>query len=168
MSEDKMEHARDNAKAHIEGMVRMVKRLDHISECDFTSSVEDCCLSDQEVHEGIGNYYEEGLVATEDDYLEYHDEDKARDAIRDEALGVTVRSGWCSPGEDLIPVEYEILLTTGGPALRITGDLGEFMEPYTARLQMQDWGTPWVDYYPLDDEQRRALLMCAQQHYFSE
>lgn len=43
--------------------------------------------------------------------------------------------------------KFEILLTTGGPAVRIMGDLSEHNEPTGAWLEVQDWGTPWTEYY---------------------
>ena len=70
----------------------------------------------------------------------------ARDAIQRDPLSVEVRSGWYEPGsEDRYPEEFCILLSTGGPASRIIGTVNEHGEPETARLEVQDWGTPWED-----------------------
>lgn len=94
--------------------------------------------------------------------------------IADAALSVDVRSGWYSPGErDPEPVEYQILLTTGGPSLRITGQLGGYGEPGTAHLEYQDWGTPWTRYHPahgepLFDTHSVDILTFAQQFYFGD
>ena len=74
--------------------------------------------------------------------------EEAEQTIHESVLSVLVRDGWREPGkpsEDGAD-EYEILLTTGGPALRIWGKLGDRGEPETAELQMQDWGTPWTRY----------------------
>jgi len=71
------------------------------------------------------------------------DEDEARQRIEEDALSVEVRSGWTTPGEELKPSEYCLLLTTGGPAVRIVGSL-EDGEPDDATLEVQDWGTPWT------------------------
>lgn len=78
------------------------------------------------------------------------DDDKrecARCDIMEYPLEVTVRSGWRAPGadRDAKPEEFCILLSTGGPASRIIGTLNEHGEPETARLEVQDWGTPWED-----------------------
>ena len=76
-------------------------------------------------------------------------EDYARDRIHESVLSVEVRSGWSAPGDKYAkPKEYSILLTTGGPALRLIGDLDEYGQPETARLEYQDWGTPWTEYNP--------------------
>ena len=93
-------------------------------------------------------------------------EDAAREEIDELPLEVLVRSGWHRPGEDAgTPEEYQILLCTGGPAVRIVGDLGRYGEPTTAVLQYQDWGTPWTE-YPAGDEEARALLEFAREFYY--
>jgi hypothetical protein len=71
------------------------------------------------------------------------------------------------------PVEYQILLSTGGPALRITGQLGAHGEAGTAHMEYQDWGTPWTRYHPplhseLFDSHNADVLTFAQQFYFAE
>ncbi len=73
--------------------------------------------------------------------------ERARCDIMEDPLEVTVRSGWRAPGEDrdAKPEEFCILLSTGGPASRIIGTLDAFGQPETARLEVQDWGTPWED-----------------------
>ena len=68
--------------------------------------------------------------------------------INNSALEVSVRDEWRSvEREDSgnVPAEYQILLSTGGPAFRIVGRLDRYAEPKSATLQFQDWGTPWVD-----------------------
>ena len=100
--------------------------------------------------------------------------DAAQTAISEAPLSVEVRSGWYTPCDaDPEPAEYQILLTTGGPALRITGRLGAHDEPETADLEYQDWGTPWTRYHPahgepLFDSHRGDILSFAQQFYFGE
>lgn len=60
---------------------------------------------------------------------------------------------------------YEILLCTGGPAVRITGILDEHEVPSSVRLEYQDWFTRWIE-YPLNDKQETALLEYANHYYF--
>lgn len=72
--------------------------------------------------------------------------DDARQAIDESILSIMVRDSWRHPDHvaECGPAEYELLLTTGGPALRIRGEV-ENGEPTSARLQYQDWFTPWTD-----------------------
>lgn len=74
--------------------------------------------------------------------------DEARERILEDALSVSVRSDWEDRHDfrDAMPAEYKIDLSTGGPATRIIGELDRNGEPKSARLQVQDWFTPWTDY----------------------
>jgi hypothetical protein len=92
--------------------------------------------------------------------------DQARDRIMEDPLSLQVRSDWHSPGEEAEPAEYELLLSTGGPAVRIIGDLDRG-EPTSATLQTQDWGTPWTNYREEagDDD---ALMTYVRCFYFGE
>lgn len=78
-----------------------------------------------------------GDLASEDEALEY---------IHSMPLSVEVRSNWESLGEELEPSEFNILLCTGGPAVRIIGELDNGT-PSRAWLEVQDWGTPWTHIY---------------------
>lgn len=92
--------------------------------------------------------------------------EEAREEIERLPLSVEVRDGWKLPGaESDGPEEYKILLTTGGPALRIVGELGQHGEPQSAELQMQDWGVPWTRYAGADED---VLLRFARCFYFGE
>ena len=89
----------------------------------------------------------------------------AEQAIYDDPLEVSVRcASWSSQYDNLEPDEYRILLCTGGPAVQITGDLNEHMQPVTARLQHQDWFEPW-ETLSIDDQDNEALLSYAY-HFF--
>ena len=104
-----------------------------------------------------------------------HSEDAER-TIHESVLSVEVRSDWYTPTGCALaakPTEYRILLTTGGPALQLTGTLNEHGEPETAELQMQDWGVPWQVFWPGTqmatlDEERETLLTFARCFYFGE
>lgn len=92
----------------------------------------------------------------------------AETRIREDALSVLVRSPWVEPGShtwNQAEGEFEILLSTGGPASRIRGELGEHSEPTRAWLEVQDWGTPWTRYF---DIERDTLLAYARCFYFGE
>ena len=95
----------------------------------------------------------------------YRDDDDAREQIMEDPLSVLVRSGWYRPGETPEAEEYEILLSTGGPATRIIGQLDHDRAPSTATLQAQDWGTSWADYLPANES---VLLSYAECFYFGE
>jgi hypothetical protein len=86
------------------------------------------------------------LAALEDAAGDCEDEDDARQRISEDPLSVEVRSDWTSPGETLEAAEFCILLCTGGPAVRIVGELNRG-EPCRAWLEYQDWGTPWTQYF---------------------
>jgi len=91
------------------------------------------------------------------------DQDEARERIEEDALSVEVGCWW-TPGSEAEPTEYRILLTTGGPAVRIVGDLGQHNEPHRARLEVQDWFKPWTEYH-CDEE---ILLAYARCFFFGE
>jgi len=93
------------------------------------------------------------------------EENEVRKKIEYLPLEVLVRSGWYRPGEDAGPEEYQIVLGTGGPAVRITGALYSWGEPATAVLEYADWDTPWTA-YPVDVEEELALLEFARQSYW--
>jgi len=155
--------AKDQAKAQLESIVEMVKRLEHCQGCDG----EDCELTDREIYAGLSLYYRDGDAATEEERGEYHNEDGARQSISEDPLSIQVRSDWHTPGEEEAPAEYEILLCTGGPACRIVGQLGQHQEPETAVIEYQDWFTPWETYLNTTGDEDAALLTYAQQFYFS-
>lgn len=153
--------AKEQARAQLDSIIDMVKRLEHCQGCNG----EDCELTDAEIYAGINLHYTEGDKATEDDRGQYHDEDEARQAIEEGPLSVQVRSDWQSPGEDFKASEYTILLCTGGPAVRMIGELSEHGEPETASLEYQDWFTPWEKLL-LNTEEEKACLTYARQFYF--
>jgi hypothetical protein len=96
--QDRMAHARQNAKAWFESIEEMLIKLQ---------------LGEQDEDDRAG-------CAADD----------ARREIEESVLSVAVRDAWRSPGQPTEdgPDEYEILLSTGGPALRIWGKLGKRIE----------------------------------------
>ena len=75
--------------------------------------------------------------------------DDAEQCIHEDALSVECRGDWYSlngDGDDGVPTEFKILLTTGGPAVRIMGELQDG-EPHRAWLEVQNWGQPWTQYH---------------------
>ncbi len=103
-------------------------------------------------------------------YCDYqYDEDGIRDLISENALSVEVRTDWDSVGGSTgnKPTHYRILLCTGGPACQISGSLSEHMEPDSAIIEYQDWGTPWTD-LDIPYSEQEILQAYAETFYFGE
>ena len=80
-----------------------------------------------------------------------HDEEQALQQIEEQALSVSARPGWVTTdNDDLVLEDFEILLTTGGPAVRIRGELDEGANVHRAWLEVQDWGKSWTTYHKAD------------------
>ena len=91
---------------------------------------------------------------------DYDAQDQLRESILNNALSVEFRSGWYSLGEnELIAKEFRILLSWGGPALRVIGELDNY-GPVNPKLQFQDWGTPWTDFKITEDQQDALNWFC--------
>tara|TARA_Y100000004_G_C8711235_1_gene326013 strand:- start:176 stop:574 length:399 start_codon:yes stop_codon:yes gene_type:complete len=91
---------------------------------------------------------------------DYDAQDQLRESILNSALSVEFRSGWYSSLDDeLVPEEFKILLSWGGPALRIIGELDNY-GPVNPKLQFQDWGTPWTDFEITEDQQNALNWFC--------
>lgn len=97
----------------------------------------------------------------------YDKREEAIDLIMNDPLEIATRSGWVSTTDDMHPEEYMILLCTGGPAVKIVGDINDYGEPETAHLFHQDWGTPWIE-YRVDREQEDYLMEYARNFYFGK
>jgi hypothetical protein len=97
----------------------------------------------------------------------YKTHDEAYEAIQEDALSVEVREDWHPVGQSSHEAdkEYRILITTGGPAVQIWGELNRYNEPANAFLQVQDWFLPWTNVEGCDAD---VLLEYAQCFYFGE
>lgn len=151
---DNLEHARQNAEGWLGSIQEMVARLEHASECDDPECGN--VTRESQIAVGVASEYEDGLE-------DYHDADAAREAIEESVLSVMVNGSW-TPGATPEATGYEILLSTGGPALRIVGTLRNYGQPADARLEMQDWGTRWETY--CYDEP--SVLKFASQFWFGD
>jgi len=86
--------------------------------------------------------------------------EEAEQRIQEDALEVQVRSGWHEPGDsEAEPEELYILLCTGGPAVRIRGELNSG-EPDRAWIEYQDWLEPWKRFF--GTEQAVLLAYCRE------
>lgn len=171
-TEKDMESAKRQALAQFESIAEMVK------------AVRDARARDAGEFDWNEEAAKRGLVIGEEENAEeacraafpreYSDEEEARQAIDEDALSVEVRSGWhnpCHPDKEAAKAsEYRILLCTGGPAVQIVGDLDGFNQPETARLQFQDWFTPWTDLHwsELPAKAEDTLLEYARHFWFGE
>tara|TARA_Y100000361_G_scaffold70237_1_gene62073 strand:- start:2 stop:400 length:399 start_codon:yes stop_codon:yes gene_type:complete len=91
---------------------------------------------------------------------DYEAQDQLKESILNSPLSVEFRSGWYSSLDDeLVPEEFKILLSWGGPALRIIGELDNY-GPVNPKLQFQDWGTPWTDFEITEDQQNALNWFC--------
>jgi hypothetical protein len=82
------------------------------------------------------------------------------DYARELPLSVLIRSDWHEVGAESTYSEFEILLSTGGPAVRVLGDLDSYSEPYRPGLQFSDWGVSWTD-HPESNVRRVAVVRWA-------
>ncbi len=82
------------------------------------------------------------LAALESAAGECADRESAEERLREDPLSVRI-FGERVAGEWAVD-RVEILLTTGGPAVRIMVDVD--CEPCRAWLEVQDWGKPWTQY----------------------
>lgn len=169
-------HAYDNAKGWAGTIAEMVAAL----ECDYARLADlredradhaDDTAADGLLAEWNEEYGEElaDLItaATYEGELQT-DSEGMRERIQESPLSIEVRSGWYSPTGETQPSEdFMILLSTGGPALRIRGELSEYCEPTRAWLEYQDWGTPWTEYHGEGCEHKTLLTFC-KQFYFGE
>jgi len=90
-------------------------------------------------------------------------------AMREDPLSVEIRDGWKEPGDgaSLDPEQFRILLSTGGPALRIMGELNHG-EPARCWLEHQNWGTPWTRYFSRSADRANALRWFASLFWYGE
>jgi hypothetical protein len=91
--------------------------------------------------------------------------EQIRDHVREMPLSLLVRSDWHVPGGESTYSQFELLLSTGGPAVRILGELDSYCEPYRPALQFSDWGIGWTDH---PESKIDALLWFSGQFYYGE
>jgi hypothetical protein len=185
------ERAKQQAEAQLESIMEMVAalncdydRLEELREtyANLKSILEEATVeyhndqtdeNKEEMHEAsdtLKNWEDdnrEELMELEEAAGGCEDRDQAYERIQDDPLSVEVRGGWQCPGSEEVgtPEEFRILLCTGGPAVQIIGELDSHGYPDRARLQYQDWFTPWVEYI-MDSDEHDAVLEYCQQFYF--
>jgi len=158
-------HSEQQALLQLEGIKEMIAAL----ECDYARLEE---LRGDGDNPDLTEEDKKELAELAEAAGDCTDREDAEQRIREDPLSVQIRYGWIDPGatEDMLtdgPEEYEILLCTGGPACRIIGRLGRHSEPDSARLQHQDWGTPWTEHFTFDAD-NDALLAYARYFFYGE
>jgi hypothetical protein len=178
MSNTTDNRAEEQARAQLASIVGMVATL----ECDhdrleelrnerdnYVQSINGAEEYDTPEQWAIDNPDDaEELAELEATAGECESEEDAQQRIQEDPLSIEVRSGWYSPGDNPEPEEFNILLCTGGPAVRIIGELDQHNQPARPRLQYQDWGTRWTELVSIESHERDALLTYCQQFYFGE
>lgn len=145
-------------------------RLDALRE-ERDDWAEDDDLPEPRVKHWSDAYPDESaeLADLESEAGDCTDREDAERRIHEDPLSIEMRGDWygygTEPADAGRPVEFNILLGTGGPATRIIGELDEHGEPSRARLQVQDWFLPWTDYVGGDSE---TLLTYCRCFYFGE
>jgi hypothetical protein len=151
--------AEEQARAQLSSICGMVAAL--LVDYDRIEELENLDETERKLEEN------EELEQLKAQAGQYTSEDEARDAIMEDPLSVEVGiSDYFAPGDTPKPDEYCILLCTGGPAVRIVGDLDEHGEPSRPRLEYQDWGTPWTEL--VNHSERAALQTYTEQFSFGE
>jgi len=98
-----------------------------------------------------------------------NEREAAQIRIAEDPLSVEVRGDWHAPGgEGAKPSEFMILLCTGGPAVRIRGELDRYSEPEKPHIEYQDWFTSWRELPVATDEENDAVLDYCRQFYFAD
>lgn len=163
MAHVEVDHAREQAEAQLSRIRDMLARLEHARDCKDDDDC-DMLINTGEPDEN-GNSIYVWPVDMEWTRQEYHDVNAAEESISEDPLSVETRSGWHAPGEEAEDEEFCILLCTGGPAVRIVGDLGRYGEAHSARLEYQDWGTPWTEYIG-DHHSSNVAILQEYANYF--
>jgi len=114
---------------------------------------------------GWGDEMQAELEELEDDADGCTNLDDAERALLESALDVGVRSGWTNPAEKLEASEFMILLSTGGPSVRIVGELDAHGIPDRAWIEYCNWGITWRELCAITSEERELILAYCQ-HFF--
>ncbi len=127
-----MSDAQAQARAQYEAIARLVAahRLDYDRLDELRDSREELDADDREE-----------LAALETIAGEYEEADKVMDACIENILSLETRGGWNSGGNiDTTPVEYRIVLCTGGPHVELRGDIRDGAYADTATIYFCGWG----------------------------
>jgi hypothetical protein len=134
-AQEEKNHAKEQAKAQMESIVKMVAALNTEDDNERDKALEAICEDplSVEVREGWHTPGDQSHADWTDYYINTH-------------------------------VEFKILLCWGGPAVRIIGEVNNG-QPENPSIQYQDWGTGWTDYYITTEEAGALLIYCQQFYF---
>lgn len=159
------EDAQREAEAQLEVISALMLRYQHAQDCQ---DIDECEAGKEDILAGLMEPHQEKPLS-EEQLLVYHDLDSVREDILEFPLEISVRSGWTSLStvleSGLDPDEYYLLLCTGGPAVRIRGDLGMYDTPETAVLEYCHWTCGWT-ILSVTHAQSEDLLEFASMFYY--
>lgn len=92
---------------------------------------------------------------------------EALNRIHESVLELLIRSRWHAPGGNADSAEFALMLTIGGPTVRITGKLCDGEPAHGARLEYAAPWEPWQS-LPLTAAESDAVLAWARCFYFGE
>ena len=147
LTQNKEGHAVRNCKAHLNSIVT------YYNAYNFLSNVE-CLGGSDDFQNAVKRLYSDKPCMTElindycqDEYtgLNELDSDFIIDRVNETPLSLEVKADdWQSleDSRDIEPTKGRLLLSTGGPAAQIIGDIeGDYMA--NVEIQFQDWLKPW-------------------------
>lgn len=171
---DRLEELRDERQALIDECIDALAELDEVCtnpetvQGAYTEACERLTDAETELTEWQAEYADE-LAELLHAAGEFEDQDEARTRIEEDPLEITLSASWSigTSTDDIEADEFTILLTTGGPAVRIHGELDGNNQPRRAWLEYQDWFTPWTEYHG-DAVSMDDLLTYCQVFYFGD
>ena len=159
MTQQDNDRAEDQARAQFESIAAMIaaaemdwERLAELRDMRADHEADMADQTDPKAWEIAYPDEADELAELEKTAGDCEDYEDAMRRIYEDPLSVDFRSGWSSDPHHMEPEEFQILLCTGGPAVRIMGELGFDGEPSRAWLEFQDWGTPWTQYFGADQD----------------
>lgn len=168
MTQRDEDHARDQARAQMASIAEMIAaanmdwdRLDELRDMRADHEADMAEETDPKAWAIAYPDEAEELAELEETAGECTSQEDAMQRIYEDPLDVQFRSGWASCPEDLNAEEFQILLCTGGPAVRLMGELGFDGDVARVWMEFQDWGTPWTQFFDVDTD---ALTAYAQWH----
>lgn len=102
----------------------------------------------------------EELQELEDQAGDFTDREDAETRIQEDPLSIEFRSGWVTDKSEMQAEEFCILLSTGGPASRIVGEIRDG-QAHRPRLEVQDWGTAWTEFQHTSEDIEALEAYCA-------